>query len=226
MTTAWRSAGASPRSASSARVDPAGQLHQGVDGVDGGLHLAREDDVRAFGRSLGQGLGEAQVHRERDQVLLGAVVDVALEQPALLVLQVDQPLARRAQLVGASRQLGAPQLELRAQPGPAQDGTRLPGQPLEQALLDRRERAVLVLLDDQYAEHARCRAAPRGSAGRATTCSTGSSGSPAARSRVASGGQVAASRGRSPTTSQTCDHSAPVPSASTLAIRDGSSSAA
>ena len=57
-----------------------------------------------------------------------------------------------AQLVGASRQLGTSQLELRAQPGPAQDRTCLPGQPLEQAFLDRRERAVLVLLDDQYAE--------------------------------------------------------------------------
>ena len=75
-----------------------------------------------------QGLGETQVHRERDQVLLGTVVDVALEQPALVVLQVDQPLARPPQLVGASRQLGASQLELRAQPGPAQDETCLPGQ--------------------------------------------------------------------------------------------------
>ena len=96
------------------RVDAAGQVHQGVDGIDGRLHLAREDGVRAFRRFLGQGLGEAQVHGERDQVLLGTVVDVALEQSALFVLQVDQPLARPAQLVGSSRQLGASQLELRA----------------------------------------------------------------------------------------------------------------
>ena len=199
-------------------------MHQGVDGVDGGLLLAREDGVRPVRRPLGKGLGEAQVHGERDQVLLGTVVDVALEQPALGVLQVDQPLARPAQLVGARRQLGPTQLELGAQPRAAQDGSRLPGQPFEQAFLDRREAAVVPLLDDQYAED--LTAVPHLAGAPATRAPSLPPGSPAARSRVASGGQVAASVGRSPTTSQTCDHSAPVPSARTLAIRDGSSSAA
>ena len=38
-------------------------------------------------------------------MLLGAVVDVALEPPPLLVLGLDQPLARGAQLGGPRGQL-------------------------------------------------------------------------------------------------------------------------
>ena len=132
-----------------------------------------------------------------------------------------------AQLVGASGELGAPQLQLGAQPGPAQDGTRLPGQPLEQALLDGRERAVLVLLHDQHAEHARCRAAPRGSAGRRRRARSGlpdpprrARGSPrAARSLRAGAGRRR--RARPVTTRRRCPRPGPWPSATAAPRRRG-----
>src|SRR4029079_11345563 len=49
--------------------------------------------------------GEAELHREGHQVLLGAIVGVALQPAALVVLRGDDPLPRRAEL-------GRPRLDL------------------------------------------------------------------------------------------------------------------
>ena len=220
--------GAEPFLREQRRVDPAGEPDERLDRLGGRrLLVAQELHRRGPATRVGQRLGEAEVHRQGDQVLLGAVVDVALQEPALVVLGVDQPLARAAQLLGAGRQLLEPLLELGAQPRAAQHQAGLGGQPGEQPFLDRRQRHLVALLDDEHAEQLSAVPHREGPGGRVAVRS------PAVAavlvrpvgSRVASGGQVAASVGRSPTTSQTCDHSAPVPSASTRAIRAGSSSA-
>ena len=76
-----------------ARVDASGERRHGVDGVvDGGLEAA-EDRRRPLRGSGHQRAGQAQVHRQRHEVLLGPVVDVALQSPPLLVLGCDDPLA-------------------------------------------------------------------------------------------------------------------------------------
>ena len=142
---------------------------------------------------------------------------------ALVVLSVDQPLAGRAQLVGPGRQLGQPLLAARrAAARPAAPDR--PGRPARRTAAPRpRSAACPPLLQHQHAEqlaavpHRQAPACPasrprpgRLGAGPCSPCA-------AARSLPASG--------RPPTTSQTCAHSAPVPSASTRAIRAGSSSA-
>ena len=48
----------------------------------------------------------AQLERERDELLLGAVVEVALDAPAGLVGGLDDPQARHAQLLHARAQVG------------------------------------------------------------------------------------------------------------------------
>ena len=111
--------------------------------------------------------------------------------------------------------------ELGAEPGAAQHRPGLGGEPGEQSLLDRGERPVLVL-------PAR-RSTPSSSPAWPTERPVPSRRRDRPRvgvlaGRLAPGGQVAASAGQPPTTSHTCAHSAPVPSASTFAIRAGSSS--
>ena len=68
--------------------------------------LARLGDQprRDRGIALELGLGEPERERQRDQPLLGAVVEVALDPPALGVGGVDDPLARVAQDVDAIAQ--------------------------------------------------------------------------------------------------------------------------
>ena len=51
-------------------------------------------------------LGEPERERERDEPLLRAVVEVALQPAALLVRGLDDPRARGAQLLDAGAQLG------------------------------------------------------------------------------------------------------------------------
>ena len=118
-----------------------------------------------------------------------------------------------AQLVGPRRQLGAPQLELGAQPCPAQDQPRLPGQPREQALLDRGERACARAPGRPGRRAARRRAAPRATGGPATSAiDSGPARSPrawprAARSRPASAGRRRPARPA--TTPRRCPRPAP-----------------
>ena len=49
--------------------------------------------------TIDQRVGQPELHAERDELLLGAVVDVALELAALGVLGCDQALSRRAELL-------------------------------------------------------------------------------------------------------------------------------
>src|SRR5580704_2351674 len=51
------------------------------------------------GVAIKEHLGEAQLHLERNEVLLSAVVKIAFEPAALEVLRLHQPLPRRPELV-------------------------------------------------------------------------------------------------------------------------------
>ncbi len=70
--------------------------------------------------------GEPSLDGERDELLLGAVVDVAFQAPAFLVLGGHQALTRRPHVLD--------------QPHVAQDETRLRGQVPHQLLLGRAHR--------------------------------------------------------------------------------------
>ena len=150
-------------------------------------------------------------------MLLGPVVDVALQAPPLGVVGVDDASARRLEVVGQRRQVVGTPRQLGAQPSTAKDQARLGREAGEQALLDRRQRLVAVLLQAQDAEpRAVERDVQRAQAGLRRASSPCCSGPD-------SWGQAAASSGSSSTTSQTWAHLAPVPSASRRAIRSGSS---
>ena len=131
---------------------PAGEVDQGGDrGVDR-AHLLGEHRAGPLGRPGGQRLREPEVDDQGDQVLLGPVVDVALEPAALGVVGVDQASARHLELLGPRRQLlGAPG-QLGAQPHTAQHQPGLGREAGEQAFLDRRQRLVVALLEPQDAE--------------------------------------------------------------------------
>ena len=75
------------------------------------------------------------LHRERDELLLGAVVDVALELATLLVLGGDQPLLGRLQL-------GEPRLERRGETLVAQHEAGLRREIADEPLLGRVDRIV------------------------------------------------------------------------------------
>ena len=94
---------------------------------------------------LGEHLRQSELDLERDQVLLGAVVEVALQPPALLVLRRDQALARCAQVLQPRQQLGGEAHVLEHQPG-------LVGKVVEQLLLDRGQRLALALGDREGAQ--------------------------------------------------------------------------
>ena len=127
---------------------------------------------------------------------------------------------RRAQLLGPGRRARpAAAAQLGAQPDPAQDQTRLPGQPGEQPLLDRRQRPPWSSCSRSTPSTSRP-GAPAGRAGRVARASAG-------RRPVGLGARRPGRREGEPvlTISHTWDHWAPVPSASTWAIRPASSSA-
>ena len=106
-------------------VDAAGQLGQRLDRLAGRDRLVGEDPGGALRGAGRHRLGQPQVDRERDQVLLGPVVDVPLEPAPLGVLGLDQALPRGPQLGGAGDQVVVAGGELGAQadqpraPGPA-----------------------------------------------------------------------------------------------------------
>ena len=165
------------------------------------------------GREAG---GQPEVHRQRHQVLLGPVVDVALQPAARVVLGVDQPLAGLPQLRLARPTARPPLLELGAQPRAPQHQPGLAGQPGEQPLLDRGQRRARPLPQHQHPELLVRRGGPasrRRARVPARRAGQPRLAPPAARWRPASAGPS--------TTTQTCAHSAPVPSASTRAIRGG-----
>ncbi len=81
------------------RVDASREVPQILQGA-AGLRLDLGEKLHDLLRvAIGQLAREPRLHRERDQLLLGAVVDVALESPALLVLGRDQAPAGSAQIL-------------------------------------------------------------------------------------------------------------------------------
>ena len=113
-----------PASAEQPRVEATGEL------VEGGRRRGRRLPAgpaaasrRAAGRVPRASRTSRRLHREGDQVLLGAVVDVALQPGAGRVGRRDDPLAGLAQLLGPGRA----QLDPAAQPG--REGDLAQGQP-------------------------------------------------------------------------------------------------
>jgi hypothetical protein len=84
-------------------------------------------------------------------VLLGAVVDVALQAAPFGVLRLDESLARRAQLLGPCCQLLATCRELRPQPDLTKDQPRLRSEAGEEPFLGARQRPVGMLLQTEHA---------------------------------------------------------------------------
>ncbi len=112
------------------RVDPAREVAQVVERlgrVD--LELRHQLERLRGSRSI-MPSDQALLDLERDELLLGAVVDVAFEPAALGVLRGDEPAARRAELLD--------------QPHVAEHEARLPGQVADQLLLGRVHRVVRV----------------------------------------------------------------------------------
>ena len=107
------SAGSSPRS-----VSTAGWMPRASSRSSGSAVLELLDRRATRSRSSGcRPSGHPQRQRERDEVLLRAVVQVALDPPARVVAGRDQPRARRAQLLVAGPQLGVEALVAQREPG-------------------------------------------------------------------------------------------------------------
>ena len=79
--------------------------------------LLRLVQPRCSAASTPLGLHELQVERQRGEALLGAVVQVLLEPPALGVARRDDEGARRAQLAQPRGELGGERLVLEREPG-------------------------------------------------------------------------------------------------------------
>ena len=89
-------------------MDAASQVAQLLEG-EAGLLTRAVYELGGPGVALGQSLlGHAQRERKGHQALLGAVVQVALDAPALGVACLDDPRARVAQAghLGGERRIG------------------------------------------------------------------------------------------------------------------------
>ena len=91
-------------------MDAAGELAQLLDGGLRVLARLRQQLRRALGVGGELRLREPERHRDGDHPLLGAVVEVALDPPALLLGGVEDPVARAAQVVDAVAQGARPAL--------------------------------------------------------------------------------------------------------------------
>ena len=89
----------------------------------------------------GELLREAQVHAERDQLLLGAVVEVALDPPPFGVARRDYAGARGPELLGLPSDLVERGLQLRVEADVAQREAHLPREVGENVLVVRRRTA-------------------------------------------------------------------------------------
>ncbi len=97
---------------------------------------------------LRQTLQQAELHRERHELLLGAIVEVALDLATLLVLGLDQPAARRPELIDTL-------LQLRGKPGVAEDEAGLRREIFHELVLGGRKRLVPRFDQRQRAEQFR-----------------------------------------------------------------------
>ena len=83
-------------------IDPPGQVPEIVERLGESLFRLLEEAVRLLGVSMREGTNQSHLHRERDELLLRPVVDVALDLPTLLVLSDHEALARGTQLLDQS----------------------------------------------------------------------------------------------------------------------------
>ena len=120
------------------RVDPAREVTEIVERARGvGLDLPRH--LACLHRvPLRQLFQQTELHGERHQLLLRAVVDVALQAPPLFVLRADQPLPGRPELLDQS---DVPEHQ-----------ARLGGEVAHEPLLRRVDRVVRRHRDRQRAE--------------------------------------------------------------------------
>ena len=88
------------------RIDTAGEVAQIVERT-ACVHLQLgEHRLGSRGVAIDELLGETLAHLQRDELLLGAVVDVALELPAFVVLGGDEALLRGLQVGQPRLQIG------------------------------------------------------------------------------------------------------------------------
>src|SRR5207245_3211117 len=86
-------------------VNAAGEIAKVLEGL-GDFALGLLEQVVCLSGILRPELaGEAYLHRQRDELLLCPVMDVALEAASLGVLRGDQTLARRPELFQACQEL-------------------------------------------------------------------------------------------------------------------------
>ena len=110
------------------RVDPSGQVPEVLQGLSHlRLHLLQHGRRSCWIFGAG-GPGQANLHRKSHQLLLGPVVDVALQAPPFGVLGRHYPLTRGLQLLQAVK-------ELLGQADVAKDQAGTGGQVLGQVLL-------------------------------------------------------------------------------------------
>ena len=90
---------------------------------------------------------EPELERQRDEPLLRAVVQVALQAPALGQPGLEQPLARALQLVDAGAQLGVEALVVERERGGGADRRDELGLVAQRAVVDERADAAALALD-------------------------------------------------------------------------------
>ena len=129
-------------------MDAARQLAQLLQGAGQLVARGVEHGARGAVRvRLQAALGQPELQRERDQALLGAVVQVALQAPALEHRDLDDPRARGLQLVEAGAQLGLQALVLQRQRGGGGDRAHEPGLVGQRGVVDDRADADALALD-------------------------------------------------------------------------------
>src|ERR1019366_7596247 len=101
-----REGGGQPLVGEQGRVDAPGQVAQRVQGLIGVTLELGEGGLGLVGVPGQENLDQAELDLEGDQVLLGAVVQVAFQAAAFLVLGGDQALAGEPQLLEAGLEVG------------------------------------------------------------------------------------------------------------------------
>ena len=99
-----------------------------------------------------QALDQPDVHRQGDQLLLRAVMDVALEKLALGVFRGDDLASGLPQQISSGRDGDQLVMQVGRQPQVAQHQTCLRRKAVQQLLLYRRQPLTLTFLDDEYAQ--------------------------------------------------------------------------
>ncbi len=106
-----------------------------------------------FGIGGEQPPGQGQVDCQSQQVLLGTIVNVALQASALGVSRGDHPLPGRSQLSGSFLGLHQPPLQILGQLDVSKGQTSLSAQVTDQLLLNRLQRSARSLVRHQPAQH-------------------------------------------------------------------------